>query len=61
MKQPWGGAFPAAPNGDLQVFLSAVAVQLQPNGGEHLMLVGSRRIKVQEHASVGRDAEPALT
>jgi hypothetical protein len=61
MKPPLGGVFPAAFEGNLQVIFPAIAVQHQPNAGEYLMLIVSRRRKILEQAGVRWNAKPELT
>jgi hypothetical protein len=48
VKPSSGGAFPIAPEGDLQVLPPIVATQHQPNVGEELALIESRRIEILE-------------
>jgi hypothetical protein len=55
-----GGTFPAAPEGDLQVHLSMIVAQCQPDVREDLVLISSRGIEIPEQASVRRDAKLAL-
>jgi hypothetical protein len=54
------GAFPAALEGGLDVFISAVASQRKADPAEYCLGLSSRRIIVPENASIRRDSQPTL-
>jgi hypothetical protein len=53
-------AFPVAPEGDLQVFLSTIVAQCQPNAREDIVLIASMGIEIPKQAGVKWNAKPAL-
>jgi hypothetical protein len=55
------GTLPAALEGDLDVFIPAVALQGKVDPAEDCLGVSGRRIIVTEKASIQRDFQPALT
>jgi hypothetical protein len=54
------GTLPAALEGGLDVFISAVASQEKADPAENCLGVSGRRIIVLEKASIQRDSQPAL-
>jgi hypothetical protein len=54
------GTLPAALEGDLDVFIPAVASQEKADLTENCLGVSGRRIIVIEKASIRRDSQPAL-
>jgi hypothetical protein len=61
VKPPSGGAFAAAPEGGLQIFLLVIAAQCQPNVGEHFVLIVHHGIEVPEQAGDRWNAKLAVT
>jgi hypothetical protein len=61
VEPPLGGTFPAAPEGNLQVFLPTIAAQRQTDVKEDLAIVVRRRIEIPEQVGIRRNAKLAFT
>jgi hypothetical protein len=56
-----GSTFLEAPKSGIQVFLSVVAMERQPDHGEDNFLIPGRTIKVPEQAGIRSDPKPTFT